>query len=203
MSAGWTRHCTSTAANSLSVTSSVSTRHVNSHKILFSLVCYNRPKVSLQGLRGLALLPAEPSSDNPQILFQAMTDNGALSCTAATGQGGIFFTALQKLLHNPAPWKDVWNVTENRHTLSQTFAIVTQGSTFQGTTLKRTREKAEYYRHRHSQSTATSWRLQSCIKWEYMFTPQMKPFSLYDFLMDQSVVFLTMAKTRNHLWATE
>lgn len=90
MSAGWTRHCSSTAANSLSVTSSVSTRHVNSHKILFSLVCYNRPKVSLQGLRGLALLPAEPSDDNPQILFQAMTDNGALSCTAATGQGGIF-----------------------------------------------------------------------------------------------------------------
>lgn len=159
MSAGWTQHCSSTAANSLSVTSSASTRHVNSHKILFSLVCYNRPNVSLQGLRELALLPAEPSADNPQILFQAMTDNGALSCTAATGQGGIFFTALQKLLHNPAPWKHVWNVTENRHILSQTFAIVTQGSTFQGITLKRTREKAEHHRHCHSQSTATTWRL--------------------------------------------
>lgn len=89
--AGWTRHCGSTAANSLSVTSSLPDMWT---RIQFSFVwcaiTHMRAKVSLQRVRGLVLLPAESSSDNPQILFQPMTDNGALSCTAATGQGGIF-----------------------------------------------------------------------------------------------------------------
>lgn len=46
--------------------------------------------MSLQRVRGLVLLPAEPSADNPQILLQPMTDNGALSCTVTKGQGDFY-----------------------------------------------------------------------------------------------------------------
>lgn len=55
--------------------------------LFWCAITHMRAKVSLQRVRRLAALPAEPSDDNPHILLQPMTDNGALSCTVAKGQG--------------------------------------------------------------------------------------------------------------------
>lgn len=161
-----------------------------------------RAKVSLQRVRGLALLPAEPSADNPQILFQPMTDNGALSCTVAKGQGDFLqpcrsFSIIPLLEKMSEMWLKIVRL------FHKLLPLLHKSHLFRAWHTKEREEKAEHHHHRRSQSTAMFWRLQSCIKWEYMFTPQMKPFSLYDFLMDQSVVCLTMAKTRNHLRASE
>lgn len=82
--------------------------------LFWCAITHTRAKVSIQRVRRLAILPAEPSDDNPHILLQPKTDNGALSCTVANGLS----MALQRLLYNPVPWKDVWNVTENSPRLS-------------------------------------------------------------------------------------
>lgn len=59
--------------------------------LFWCAITHMRAKVSLQRVRRVALLPAEPSDDNPHILLQPMTDNGALSCTVAKGQGDFLW----------------------------------------------------------------------------------------------------------------